>query len=139
MDYTITTTASPEPADDQFVRLMLFQYNLLHSEDDRHQLLAVFARDDSGAITGGLLGGTYWDWLHVDILWVREDARRQGLGKRLLAAAEEEAVRRGCRHAHVDTLDFQAPDFYLRQGYTVWGVLEDLPPGHRRIFLKKEL
>jgi hypothetical protein len=57
----------------------------------------------------------------------------------MMAQAEAEAIRRGCRHAHVDTIDFQAPDFYLKLGYTVWGVLDDIPPGHRRIFLKKDL
>ncbi|MCA9909224.1 MAG: GNAT family N-acetyltransferase, partial [Anaerolineae bacterium] len=50
-----------------------------------------------------------------------------------------EALRRGCNYAHVDTLDFQAPDFYRQLGYTVWGQLDDLPPGHTRYFMRKTL
>jgi hypothetical protein len=36
-------------------------------------------------------------------------------------------------------MSFQAQPFYEKQGYTVFGVLEDLPDGHKRIFLKKDL
>ncbi len=134
--FELTSDASPEQS--AFIDEALRQYNIQHSENDNHILLRIFARSDTGELIGGLLGGTYWGWLHIDILWVREDYRHQRLGRQMMAQAEAEAIRRGCRHAHVDTIDFQAPDFYLQSGYTVWGVLDDLPPGHRRIFLKKD-
>ena len=135
----ITTEAASPQTDVDFVRDMLFRFNTAASQEDRHTLLNVFARDTDGKVHAGLLGGTYWGWLHVDILWVQSDLRSKGLGSRLLEAAEAEAIARGCRHAHLDTLDFQAPGFYLKRGYQVFGELQDLPPGHRRIFLKKEL
>ena len=59
------------------------------------------------------------------------------MGGQLLAAAEEEGKRRGCRGAFVDTFNFQAPGFYFKKGYRTWGHIEGLPPGHRRIFLQK--
>jgi hypothetical protein len=45
---------------------------------------------------------------------------------------------RGCHSARLDTFSFQAPEFYRRMGYEVFGVL-DYPPDHKRIFLKKQL
>ena len=66
----------------------------------------------------------------MDLLWVREDLRGRGYGKRLLQAAE--AVKRGCRHALLDTMSFQAPLFYERQGYVLYGVLDDFPGEHQR-------
>jgi GNAT superfamily N-acetyltransferase len=99
----------------------------------------VFVRDAKAEIVGGLLGGTYWGWLYVDILWVKDSLRGQGYGRALLAEAEQEAVRRGCRHAHLDTMSFQALEFYQQQGYTVFGELHDLPTGHSRHFMKKRL
>ncbi len=114
-------------------------YNLQFAPPDGYRPLNVFARTSEQQVVGGLLGITYWGWLYVDRLWLREDQRGHGYGKQILAAAETEALRRGCRHVHLDTLSFQALDFYERRGYTVWGVLEDLPPGHRRYFLKKDL
>jgi len=70
---------------------------------------------------------------------VDERLRGRGYGRELLAAAEQEAVRHGCRAAHLDTMSFQALPFYLKQGYTVFGELHDWPPGHARYFLQKSL
>jgi GNAT superfamily N-acetyltransferase len=70
---------------------------------------------------------------------VDEAHRRQGLGAALLHAAEDEARRRGCIGAYVDTYSFQAPGFYARQGYTAFARLEDLPPGGFRTWFAKRL
>lgn len=136
---TITLTDAPDPADAQFVRAGLDAYNVMHTGPINWRPLAIFVRDAGGAIAGGLLGCTYWGWLTVDILWIADALRGQGYGSRLLAMAEDEALRRGCRHAHLDTMDFQALPFYLARGYRLWGELQDLPAGHTRHFLQKEL
>jgi GNAT superfamily N-acetyltransferase len=139
MAYTIQCTDAPSAELAHDIRERLNEFNFQITVEDEYRPLALYARDDQGELVAGLLGGSYWGWLAIDILWVREDTRGQGLGSQLLQAAEAEALRRGCRHVHVDTHDFQAPDFYQRHGYTVWGVLEDLPPGHRRFSLQKSL
>jgi GNAT superfamily N-acetyltransferase len=114
-------------------------YNHAAVGDEHYQPLNLIVRDAAGEIAGGLIADTYWGWMAINLLWLREDMRGAGLGARLLRMAEEEAARRGCKHAHVDTLDVQAPDFYRKYGYTVWGQLDDLPPGHTRYYLKKTL
>ena len=48
-------------------------------------------------------------------------------------------MRRGCKNAHLDTLSFQALDFYKKYGYIVFGQIADLPPGHTRYYLRKTL
>lgn len=103
----------------------------------RPRLLAIPLRAGDGAVEGGLWGCTACRWLHVEMLIVPESRRGQGLGTALMAAAEAEARRRGCIGGHVDALSFQAEPFYRRLGYSVFGVLEDFPPGHRRIFFRK--
>jgi len=70
---------------------------------------------------------------------VDEGLRRQGYGEGLLKRAEEEALKKGCRAIHLDTMSFQAKPFYEKFGYTVFGMLDDLPPGHQRIFMWKSL
>jgi hypothetical protein len=42
-------------------------------------------------------------------------------------------------HAYLDTFSFQAPDFYKKLGYEVFGELQDFPHGHQRYFMKKRL
>jgi ribosomal protein S18 acetylase RimI-like enzyme len=75
--------------------------------------------------------------LHVDLLFLPESLRRIGIGRQLMSDAEGEAIRRGCRGAWLDTYSFQARGFYERLGYTVFGTIEDYPPGYSRFFLKK--
>jgi GNAT superfamily N-acetyltransferase len=137
--FSLTLGSTPAEEDLEAIRKGLHAFNTLNASDDHHQPLTLLLRDEHGALLGGLLGDTYWGWLHVAILWLEEKARRLGHGSRLLAAAEAEAVRRGCHHAHLDTMSFQALPFYEKHGYKVWGILEDMPIGHKRIFLSKEL
>ncbi|TAJ39918.1 MAG: GNAT family N-acetyltransferase, partial [Reyranella sp.] len=92
--------------------------------------LWLLARDNAGKVQGGVLGQTYWSWCVIDVLAVAEPYRRQGIGSRLLAKAEEIARGRGCIGVRLDTVSFQAPDFYRRHGYTEFGRLDDYPPGH---------
>ena len=140
-DYTVTIEETPDPADVQFVRAQLTAFNRGRSADDQFQPLLILVRDAGGQIVAGLMGGTYWGWLYTEILWVEECLRGKGHGQSLLAAAEAEAVRRGCRYAHLDTMSFQALSFYEKQGYSVFAELEDIPAGsgHRRYSLKKRL
>ncbi|MFJ4621421.1 GNAT family N-acetyltransferase [Streptomyces sp. NPDC088812] len=107
---------------------------------EREVPLHVWASDRSGELAGGLVGHTWTAWLHVTYLWVDERHRGTGLGTRLLTEAERVARdQRGCRRARLETWDFQAPEFYRRQGYEVVCVIEDYPPGHTEFTLTKRL
>lgn len=139
MQFTIELNADQAEEDSASIVDGLHRFNLQYAEPEQYVPLKVFARNEMGVLVGGLLGETFWNWLHVDDLWVHESYRQAGVGKQLMARAEAEAIQRGCLHAYLDTLDFQAPDFYHKLGYTIWGVLDDFPPGHQRIFLKKDL
>ena len=115
------------------------QYNDEQAGEDNGKSLCYVLKGPDGEIAGGVIGATYWDWLHIDLMWIREEFRGRGYGHRLLALAEEEARRRGARHAELDTFSFQAPEFYKRHGYEVFGELHDYPAGHQRYYLTKEL
>ncbi|HYM36517.1 MAG TPA: GNAT family N-acetyltransferase [Steroidobacteraceae bacterium] len=101
--------------------------------------LYVAIRDSNGLLVGGLTAVTVWRWLHVKELWISEQLRSQGWGKKMMKAAESEARRRDCQHALLDTFDFQARPFYEKLGYRTFGELNDFPLGHRRFFLFKKL
>jgi GNAT superfamily N-acetyltransferase len=125
--------------DAQAVRDGLARYNAVQAGEDGVQPLRLVVRDEAGTVRGGLLGATYWGWLVIEILWLDESIRGQDYGTRLVQMAERIAVERGCHAAHLDTMSFQAPAFYHKLGYRVFGQLEDLPLGHRRIFMQKRL
>lgn len=103
----------------------------------RDRPLSVLAHDDDGALIGGLTGKTFWNWLYIDVLWVDEKRRGQGLGGQLVHKAEAIAAARGCTAAYLWTESFEAPDFYQKLGYRRFVVKDDFPAGFQRIgFLK---
>jgi GNAT superfamily N-acetyltransferase len=136
---SITVESGPAEVVREAVLTGLRAFNRRHAEPPGFEPLVVSARDSSGAIIGGLVGLTGWTWLHVDLLWVDDGHRGTGVGTNLLRAAEQEAASRGVRHVDLDTFDFQAKPFYTREGYSVFGILEDYPPGHTRYFMRKDL
>lgn len=101
--------------------------------------LAIALRNDRGAIEGGVTGHSVWDWLYVKYLWVADAHRGGGYGKQLLDAAENTARERACIGVWLNTMSFQAPAFYERQGYEKFGEIKDFPRGHRRAFYRKTL
>jgi GNAT superfamily N-acetyltransferase len=99
-----------------------------------------FLRDETGAIVGGVAGnyGSF-GWLYVDQLWVSAPLRGMAYGSKLLAMIEAEARKNDCSNVYLNTFSFEAPAFYAKLGYTVFAELNDFPPGHSRIFLRKSL
>jgi len=86
-----------------------------------------------------VIAESYWDWLYIDLLWVKDELRGLGYGHRILTLVEQEARQLGAKNAYMDTFSFQALDFYKQHGYQLFGELNDFPPGHQRYFLKKQL
>ena len=96
-------------------------------------------RDGKGKMVGGLILQSYWLESYVELLWLAKRARGEGLGEKLIAAAEREARRRGSRLIHLNTYSFQAPGFYEKQGYRRFGAMSGSPKGARRYFYMKRL
>lgn len=139
MNTTLETTADPMPEELAFLGERLTAFNDGDVGASGRKALAVFVRDDAGAVVAGISGYTAWGWLYVQWLWVDERLRGQRMAGKMLAAAEEEAVTRGCRNAWIDTFSPVAARTYRRQGYLPFGMLADFPAGRDRIFLRKTL
>ncbi len=114
-------------------------YNQQQAGDDHARRLCYVVKSAAGEVVGGVIGITYWDWLSVDLMWVRADLRGRGYGQRLLALIEDAGRRQGAKQAFLDTFSFQAPGFYEKQGYRVFGALEGFPAGHTRFYMTKAL
>ncbi|WP_330295074.1 GNAT family N-acetyltransferase [Streptomyces sp. NBC_00503] len=95
--------------------------------------------DEAGGLVGGLTARTWGGLCDIDLLWVREESRKDGWGSRILLAAETEARRRGCDRLSVSSFTFQAPDFYRRHGYAETGRTPGVPGGHAVVHLFKSL
>lgn len=132
-------TENPAEVDWNFVKEQIDTFNIRTTGYDDYRPIAIFARDETGAIIAGLAAFTWGGTLRIEFVWVHEKWRKHGYGKRLVEAAEQEAIARGCQQAVVDTHSFQAPDFYSKLGYTLCGVMENNPVGYQQLVFQKRL
>jgi phosphoribosylanthranilate isomerase len=131
---------NPTAAEIKILSAGLSEFTRSQIGGGKHTNLTFFLRDGAGEIVGGV-HGNYTDsgWLYVDSLWVSEVFRGGGYGTRLMNEIERAAIENGCRNAYLSTFSFQAPKFYQKLGYSVFGELEDFPAEHRRLFMRKKL
>ena len=116
--------------------LRTFNQNMAHITDYSSVLIGF--RDEQDNLTAGVYGQIAWNWLYIDLLWVRADMRGRKLGTRLMNEVEEYARSKGIFRFRLSTSDFQAPEFYKKLDYEVFGELTDLPPGHTTYFMFKK-
>jgi len=135
----LTIETEPAREDIQFLEDQINAFNIAQTGVPFGGFVSSFVRDDAGAIVAGVHGFTWGDCCEIEYLWVHADLRGAGLGARLLALAEQEAVRQGCEQVVLSTHSFQAPSFYAKQGYEVVGVVNGYPGPHQEIYLRKAL
>jgi len=139
MSHDMIVDDAPAEVDVRFIEEQLISYNIAATGYNDYRPLAVLVRDDSGMIRAGLTGYTWGGALKIEYLWVHEELRGQGYGSHMILAAEQEATRRGCHLAVVDTHSFQAPHFYPKLGYVQCGLIVDSPVGHTDTIFRKAL
>ena len=136
---TMTLTAAPTDADFVAIFQPLDQETAPVIGPCRIQPLAILLRAPDGTIIGGLWARVVYAWLIVEMLFVPETLRGNGAGRGLMAMAEQAARERACVGIQITRLDFQAPSFYERLGFTRFGTQDDVPPGHRCHYMEKRL
>jgi GNAT superfamily N-acetyltransferase len=119
----------PSDALSRFLTDNVINANLVKTGISNWHPVGFFLKNARGEWLGGLTGHIWGGWLHVNFVWVAEDFRGQGHGSRLMDAAETFAAERGAFAATLETHSFQAPDFYAKRGYSLFGRLDDYPPG----------
>jgi GNAT superfamily N-acetyltransferase len=135
----ITLTFAPVEQD--FIALFraLEQDTALEAGQCRIEPVALLLHDDRHLVIGGLWGRIVYNWLVVEMLVVPAAMRGTGLGTALMGQAEAVARDRCCVGLHLTRLDFQAPAFYERLGFSIFGQQNDVPPGHTCFYLQKTL
>ena len=135
----IEVESSPSAKALQIIGEGLRQHNDQYLPANNDSIFAVFLRGANGRILGGLIAKAGRGWLKIGSLWIDETLRGQGYGRRLMKTAEAEGIQRGCHSAYLDTFSFQAPEFYLKLGYEIFGTLEAFPDKYKRFFMRKSL
>jgi len=139
----IEVSTSPNKDDLEVISKGIQSFNQLHMpyhvvfESDIK--FAAFAKDESGKVLGGIRATAFWNYCILELLWLSSETRGQGLGSKLMDAAENFAKKKGFQYIRTETLSFQAKAFYEKRGYNVFGELPNYPKGHTTYCLVKEL
>lgn len=147
-NWTLTNVTDTSAPDCDLVRQWLREHNWaanphfmqkLQQPEHEAKPLVLLAKV-ADRVVGGLFAETQLSWLRISIMAVSPESRSQGIGAALLAEAERQAIDRGCKHAYVDTMEYQAPRFYLAHGFAVVGEIPDWDShGHSKLHLTKSL
>ena len=137
-DPAFEITETPDEADEAALIKRITTYNrpFTGPRDDR-QFGLVLRDPASRAVVGGLWAKPHYGLLFLEFLILPPRLRGDGIGTRLVQRAEEIARSRGYAGVFLDTFTFQARPFYERHGYSVFTVIDDYPPGHRRFLMAK--
>lgn len=137
------TVSGCNGSDKAFLVDKLVEYNLSQvpatQEENFVDLSRKVMSEDGKILAGIVVRMCCWKCIYIDTFWIDESMRGEGLGTLLLEEVERVAKENGSHLIHLDTFDFQAKDFYLNHGYSVFGELEDCPKGHTRYFMSKVL
>ncbi len=110
------------------------------------QNISVFEREekfsfsclDDDTYIGGAIGKITDNACHIELLGVIDSYRKQKIGSNIIEFVIEYAKKMGCIQVTVNTLNFQARLFYEKQGFKVFGVLDDFPKkGFQKFYMRK--
>jgi GNAT superfamily N-acetyltransferase len=136
----VVLTDAPQPEELEPLSEGLDEFNAEATGISDRRPLAVLVQDPAtGQTLGGVYGRTSLGLLFLDVFYLPKALRGSGLGSRILRMAEDEGRRRGCKAAVLYTISFQAPDFYRRHGWRIFGEIPCDPPGTSRVFMTKAL
>jgi len=128
MEHELFLDWSPDFRDRAALLQRLASANLASGGPSGHRNIAVILRDlDTGEAISGVWGIILYGWLFIELVYVVESDRRQGLGSRLLAVVENAAREQGCVGSWLSTYAFQAPGFYEKNGYEQFAGLGRAP------------
>lgn len=129
----------PSEAEVLAIRRKLQEYNRQFLEKTEEPRFAVKTLDGNGELAAGAVFTVVGQWVEIEYFWVRSDLRRGGLGRSVLDTIEAFGWQKGCRHASLNTFDFQARPFYEKQGYKVVYTQRGYPLHNERYFMEKDI
>lgn len=135
----IVYTATPSHEELQILSDGISDYARQCKNQAPIQSFAYFVKDCNEVSVGGCNGSLYYGCLYIDQLWLDESRRGQGLGSQLVALAEQLGRENECLFATVNTMDWEALEFYKKLGYTVEFQREGYVNDSILYFLRKDL
>lgn len=99
----------------------------------------MYDQNNNNKLVGCAVVRVFWGQLHIKNLVVDRVYRGHGYGEQLMEAALKYGKDLGCDFAFVETMNFQAPEFYQKLGFEVELKRDGYSRGTSFYYLKKIL
>lgn len=99
----------------------------------------VFVAKDQGSFAGAIVVEPFWGALHVKLFYIDDRYRGKGIGSKLMESALKYGQDSKCAFAFVETMSFQALDFYRKQGFKLEFTRSGYSHGTSFHYLKRPL
>ncbi len=107
--------------------------------EKRPERLTLEMLDDDGSFIGMIACDIFYGCIYTDILFIEESYRGKGCGAKLLKQAEAIAKEKGATFATLQTMSWEAHDFYASLGYEVEFIRKGFEGGSFAYMMRKEL
>ena len=139
MKEKITFTKLPSSKDIEFLSNNLSNYAFEKKSLFPIESFAFFIHDENENTIGGINGHLFYGCLYIDQLFILKEHRSKGLGKILMDKTEKHAMDNRCLFMSVNTMDWEAEDFYKKCGFKVEFERKGFEKNSSMIFLRKDL
>lgn len=139
MTYKIDYEANPTSENIQVLGDGIINYAVQQKGHKPMEFFAFFVRDENNQIHGGCNCAMLYGCLYVDSLWLTESLRKKGYGTQLMLSAEKYGKEHGCTFACVNTMDWEALDFYKKLNYQIEFERHGFEKNSVFYFLRKDL
>ena len=133
------TIGKPKLKDYKILSDGMLSYHNKKGHRRTSEIINIFLKDNHKKVRGGIIATVLWNGIEINSLWVEEDLRGRGWGRKLVEAIEKEGEIRGCTIIYTNTFSWQSPAFYEKLGYKPYGRLENFPPGNTLTYFYKNL
>ncbi len=135
----IVSEGEPSESDMKALSEGLLAHHASKGHPRKSTIYSVFIKDKQDKVVGGVVVSFLWNGMYVQSLWTDESIRGHGWARKLMNMVEAEAKKRGCTLVYTNTFSWQAPEFYTKLGYKVYGKLDGFPEGNTLSFFRKDL
>lgn len=134
-----TIEGDPNAVDMQVLVAGMLSYHASKGHPRKVDKFSITIKDENGKLAGCVMATCLYNGMEITSLWVDEDARGRGLGQKLMELVEAEGKKRGMSFAYTNTFTWQAPEFYEKLGYQLYGKLENFPTDNQLSYYRKDL
>ncbi|MDP1722442.1 MAG: GNAT family N-acetyltransferase [Candidatus Gottesmanbacteria bacterium] len=109
---------------------------------ERHGFVAMNGDKFIGSVSGLAYkhDTKYSPYFYLSDLFVEKSYRKSGVGSELLEKLEAKIISLGITNIWTWTAGYEAPEFYLKQGYKIFAEMEHwYDSGHSRVGFRKKL